>query len=286
MGSEIFEQEVPGKEQKAWVAVALSDLRRQPGRRKPSYVLDRAQETQLLRGERVRIFAVKKGWLQVEALDQPCYLHGRWQGYPGWIEQEHVQYGMSWPERYLCRRSHGEGPSYQSFGSFSAGRQGESPAHCLWESSWLGTPYHWGGCSAYTPGLDWPLTGLDCSGLVHLVYRAQGLCIPRDAHDQFLWAEAISLDDTAPGDLVFTHPRGKQRVDHVMLDAGLGRLLESTEEVGAVRLVDRTQRIGDLLASGQYSVSAGRVTHGCVLHSALESLEGLIKAKTSPAVPV
>jgi hypothetical protein len=71
-----------------------------------------------------------------------------------------------------------------------------------------------------------------------------------------------------------------------MLDAGLGRLLESTEEVGAVRLVDRTQRIGDLLASGQYSVSAGRVTHGCVLHSALESLEGLIKAKTSPAVPV
>src|SRR5207237_678233 len=50
------------------------------------------------------------------------------------------------------------------------------PAGALsWSEKFLGTPYLWGGSSAF---------GLDCSGIVQLCYRLAGITLVRDADIQ------------------------------------------------------------------------------------------------------
>ena len=60
---------------------------------------------------------------------------------------------------------------------------------------------------------------MDCSGLVNLAYRAAGLDIPRDAHEQFLRAKPVNA--LQPGDLIFLSERqNPKRIVHVMLYEG------------------------------------------------------------------
>ncbi|NBV14897.1 MAG: NlpC/P60 family protein [Sphingobacteriia bacterium] len=47
----------------------------------------------------------------------------------------------------------------------------------------MNTPYRWGGRS------NW---GIDCSGLVQMVFRSIGIALPRDAYQQYLCGEPIS----------------------------------------------------------------------------------------------
>jgi cell wall-associated NlpC family hydrolase len=60
---------------------------------------------------------------------------------------------------------------------------------------YLGVPYVFGGSN--------PATGLDCSGLVQLVYRQVGIALPRTAQLQYAATSRISRDQLEPGDLVF-----------------------------------------------------------------------------------
>lgn len=66
---------------------------------------------------------------------------------------------------------------------------GESPLDA-WRR-FLGTPYLWGGGSAW---------GIDCSGFVQLLFRMNGVDLPRDADEQFAFGTRVEAPEA--GDLV------------------------------------------------------------------------------------
>jgi cell wall-associated NlpC family hydrolase len=82
----------------------------------------------------------------------------------------------------------------------------------------LGAPYEWGGMTA---------RGVDCSGLVHMAYRAAGALIPRDAWQQ--QDASVLVDAPEPGDLAFY---GDGFVDHVAFWLGEGQILHATARDG------------------------------------------------------
>ncbi|MBI4342140.1 MAG: C40 family peptidase [Candidatus Omnitrophica bacterium] len=119
----------------------------------------------------------------------------------------------------------------------------------------IGEPYYWGGRSPADPRVlnkRAAAHGLDCSGLVNLTYRAAGLDIPRDAHEQFL--NARRLNAPQPADLIFLSERGNpERIVHVMLYAGDGKLIEGPGTGLSVRRIsveDRLKQPLDWLTSG------------------------------------
>ena len=61
--------------------------------------------------------------------------------------------------------------------------------------TYLNAPYLWGGKS--------PL-GIDCSGFTQIVYKMNGIQIPRDASEQARTGEVLSfIEESEPGDLAF-----------------------------------------------------------------------------------
>jgi gamma-D-glutamyl-L-lysine dipeptidyl-peptidase len=92
--------------------------------------------------------------------------------------------------------------------------------------AFLGAPYEWGGMTA---------RGIDCSGLVHMSYRAAGRLVPRDADQQE--AAGARVDTPSPGDLVsYGSP-----ADHVAFWLGRGRILHATGRDGVNGVVEESE---------------------------------------------
>ena len=107
----------------------------------------------------------------------------------------------------------------------------------------LGDPYFWGGRSPHTGALNIGITGVDCSGLVNLAYRAAGIDIPRDAHEQYLRARKITA--LKPADLVFlSSPEDPRKMVHVMLYVGDGWLIEGPGTGLSIHRIEVTKRFG------------------------------------------
>jgi cell wall-associated NlpC family hydrolase len=88
----------------------------------------------------------------------------------------------------------------------------------------LGAPYGWGGLGG---------AGIDCSGLVHFVYRALGRVVPRDARDQAAGLPAVALSGVLRGDLYFFARPGRP-VHHVAFVVEPGTVLHASERDGGV----------------------------------------------------
>jgi cell wall-associated NlpC family hydrolase len=90
---------------------------------------------------------------------------------------------------------------------------------------YLGIPYLWGGTN--------PDKGLDCSGLVQLVYKQVGVDLPRVSRDQARAGTKVdSLKQAKPGDLVFFH----SPVSHVGIYLGDGMMLDAPKTGDKVKI--------------------------------------------------
>ncbi len=66
---------------------------------------------------------------------------------------------------------------------------------CDFAHLYRNAPYLWGGKTPF---------GIDCSGLVQMVYRLYGINLPRDAYQQAEIGASLSfIEESEPGDLAF-----------------------------------------------------------------------------------
>jgi cell wall-associated NlpC family hydrolase len=92
----------------------------------------------------------------------------------------------------------------------------------------LGAPYLWGGMTE---------RGIDCSGLVHMSFRAAGRVVPRDADQQEDAGEPVA--EPSLGDLISYGDA--EHADHIAFSVGEGRILHATGREGVKAVVEECE---------------------------------------------
>jgi cell wall-associated NlpC family hydrolase len=102
--------------------------------------------------------------------------------------------------------------------------------------TYLGVPYVWGGTSR---------AGVDCSGLLQLVFATVGVTLPRVAQDQSRQGVTVAgMTQAKPGDL-FVYGSGPGDIGHIAIYSGNGRMIEAPRRGIPVR--ETTARTADLV---------------------------------------
>ena len=105
----------------------------------------------------------------------------------------------------------------------------------------LGTPYLWGGKSSF---------GIDCSGFTQLVFKMNGIKLPRDAYQQAEIGQEIQFEDAKENDLAF-FKNEKGRISHVGIVLPDNKILHASVYV----------RIDSLTKDGIFVDSRGELSH-------------------------
>ena len=159
----------------------------------------------------------------------------------------------------------------------------------------IGIPYLWGGRSMFMAGLPGGRretrnkkqeiensifrvrcsasnsvnTGVDCSGLTNLVYRANNIDIPRDAQEQWMAIKKIDCNRLKPGDLIFVSAAGRPDfINHVMLNIGAERFIEAAETGDPVMVNTFIKRFGEgfnQLAEHDFLIRNKQIHFGSVI---------------------
>jgi cell wall-associated NlpC family hydrolase len=112
------------------------------------------------------------------------------------------------------------------------GTGGDGEAVVAEARKYLGLPYVWGGTD--------PRKGLDCSGLVQVVYKNLGYDLPRVSADQARAGRPVAgLADARPGDiLAWDNSSRNNGADHVAIYIGDGKMIEAARPGTNIKISD------------------------------------------------
>lgn len=196
---------------------------------------------QLLYNEVSRVLESDKEWIKVQSgIDK----------YVGWIlkaqvrETDHKGY-MRVQGYKNVKRKH---DFLMPFGSYIEGQvDGKPGVDTIIKKAFtfLNAPYLWGGKTIF---------GIDCSGLVQVLYRVGGVSLPRDASQQIEKGELVEFGSHQKGDLAFFANK-EGSITHV------GILISEESIIHA----SGTVRIDNFNVNGIWNDDLGEQTH--FLHS-------------------
>ncbi len=105
--------------------------------------------------------------------------------------------------------------------------------------SFLNMPYLWGGRC---------FMGIDCSGFVQVVFKANQIDLPRDTKQQIREGAPIDFTDLQSGDLVFFKKPGAENVSHVGLMINASEIIHASGKVRIDRMSKEGLMIDKVLA--------------------------------------
>jgi len=225
-------------------------------------------ETEALAGERVKLLSINGKWAKVELKGQLSRRNGKLQPFFGWIKTECLFTENLKTDHFLKKKKakaiFQSGQETLSIGTrlkFITQNEAVMPdgrivllktpadksrkEKTVFPSGkrrnilntlrmFLGDRYLWGGRSVF---------GIDCSGLAHLIYGINGICLPRNADDQFYFSKKVERKNLKPGDLVFSGKSGRE-INHVMIYVGDGEIIEAASEPMSVRKISFKDKFG------------------------------------------